>query len=340
VRRRLAGALTAGVLCALAAGCLPELPEGKKNLWAVTPPKAPTDIRKIPHTFSLSLTSGRRADSVRMDALATGQVRTRGETVSSMKSWHAKLKLDAPAFVIRHSSAGVVLFGTGLSPDPARRPDDVRSVIEQRPWTYARKKGQDAVSQLAALGIGVEDVRWVVLSTLEPEQAGMVESFPEATVVVSRREWEWRQGRLKPGDKGWPLSPEALEAVLGPRLRLVDLSDKPAFGPFENGLDLFEDGALVLLALPGRTPGTLGLWANLDGGPVLMTGSAAYVLDNYLDLALPVKGRFDDLEEYWRSLHAIKAAMKGVPRLVVVPGNDLAPLRLTGRKDVPIHTRK
>ncbi len=32
--------------------------------------------------------------------------------------------------------------------------------------------------------------------------------------------------------------------------------------------------------------------------------------------------------------------MKGVPRLVVVPGNDLSPLRLSGRKDVPVHTRK
>lgn len=324
----------------LAAGCLPELPEGKKNMWAVTPPRAPSDIRKIPHTFSLQQTTGRRAASVRMEALATGQVRTRGETVSSMKSWHAKLKLDAPAFVVRHSEAGVVLFGTGLSTDPARRPEDLRSIVEQRPWTYARKKGQDAVSLLAGLGIGVEDVRWVVLSSLEPEQAGMVHAFPEAKVVVSRREWEWRSGRHKPGDKGWLLSPEHLAAVLGERLTLVDLSDKPAFGPFENGHDLLADGSLVLVALPGRTPGTLGLWANLDGGPALMTGSAAYVLDNYLDLALPVKGRFDDLEEYWRSLHCIKAAMKGVPRLVVVPGNDLSPLRLSGRRDIPVHVRK
>ncbi|TBR22774.1 MBL fold metallo-hydrolase [bacterium] len=331
-----------GVLlaAALLAGCLPELPEGKKNPWAVKPPKTPTDIRKIPHTFSLSLTSGRTAESVRLDALATGQVRTRGETVSSMKSWHAKLKLDAPAFVVRHSSAGVVLFGTGLSPDPARRPENLLSVVEQRPWTYARKKGQDAVSQLAAMGIAAEDVRWVLLSSLEPEQAGMVEAFPEASVVVSRREWEWRKGKLKPADKGYALSPEALEAALGPRLKLVDLSDKPAFGPFENGLDLFADGALILVALPGRTPGTLGLWANLDDGPLLMTGSAAYVLDNYLDLALPVQGRFDDLEEYWRSLQCIKAAMRGVPRLTVVPGNDLTPLRLSGRKDIPIHVRK
>ena len=33
--------------------------------------------------------------------------------------------------------------------------------------------------------------------------------------------------------------------------------------------------SLILVALPGRTPGTLGLWANLDGGPALLAGSAA-----------------------------------------------------------------
>ncbi|MDE2290974.1 MAG: hypothetical protein KGL53_02730 [Elusimicrobia bacterium] len=105
-------------------------------------------------------------------------------------------------------------------------------------------------------------------------------------------------------------------------------------------MDLLGDGSLFLVSLPGRTPGTMGLWVNTDGGPVLLTGSAAYVLDNYLDLALPVKGRFHDLDEYWRSLWMIQAAMKGVPRLTVVPGNDLAPLRLSGRTDIPIDQKR
>lgn len=322
---------------ALLAGCLPELPQGK-NPWLVQAPPSPTDIRRIPHTFAISQITGRHADSVRMEAVNTGTIRTHGETVSSMKSFHTKLRLDAPAFVIRHSSAGVVLFGTGLSTDPARRPDSVFDMLQQRPYSYKQKRGQDLISQLAGINIAPSDVRWVVLSSLEPDQAGLVDAFPEATVVVSRREWEWRRERRGPAEASGPLDPAALEGRLN--LRLVELSNQPSFGPFENGLDLLGDGSIVLVWLPGRTPGTMGLWANLDGGPVFLTGSACYVLDNYLDLALPVKGRFNDLEEYWRTLHMIQAAMKGVPRLVVVPGNQLAPLKLSGRTDVPIHSRK
>ncbi|MBI5595606.1 MAG: MBL fold metallo-hydrolase [Elusimicrobia bacterium] len=328
------GLLLAAVL---ASGCLPELPQGK-NPWLVQAPPHPTDIRKIPHTFALSQIAGRRADSVRMEAVNTGTIRTHGETVSSMKSFHAKLKLDVPAFVIRHSSAGVILFGTGLSTDPARRPDSVLDMISQRPFSFKQKRGQDLLTQLAAINIAPSDVRWVVLSSLEPDQAGLLDAFPEATVVVSRREWEWRGERRAPGGAAGPFDPAALEGRL--KLSLVELSNQPSFGPFENGMDLLGDGSVVLVGLPGRTPGTLGLWANLDAGPVLLTGSACYVLDNYLDLALPVKGRFFDLEEYWRTLHMVQAAMKGVPRLVVVPGNQLAPLKLSGRTDVPIHSRR
>ncbi len=333
--RRAAAALALG---AALAGCLPELPEGKKNMWAVTPPPSPTDIRVIQHTFALSLINNRRADSVTMAALNTGLVKTRGETVSSMKSWHTELKLDAPVFLVKHSSAGLILFGTGLSPDPARRPSNPLALLEQRPYSYRQKRGQDLKTQLAGLGFAPRDVRWVVLSSLEPEQAGFLDAFPEATVVVSAREWEWRKGLRKPGEKAGPLDPHDLEGEF--KLKLVDLGNSPSFGPFENALDLLGDGSLYLIGLPGRTPGTMGLWANLDGGPVLLTGSAAYVLDNYLDVALPVKGRFEDLGEYWRSLHMIRAAMRGVPRLVVVPGNDLKPLKLSGRTDIPVYPKK
>lgn len=330
-------ALALAALAAALAGCLPELPEGK-NPWLVAPPPPPTDIRKIPHTFALSMLSGRKADSVRMAAVDTGRISTHGETVSSMKSFHTSLKLSAPAFIIHHSSAGIVLFGTGISTDSARRPENLLQFIEEKPFSYSQKKHRDLVNKLTELGIRRADVKWVVLSSLEPDQAGMLDAFPEATVVVSRQEWEWRKSRRRVGERPGPLDPEAFEGRV--KLMLVDLSDKPAFGPFENGFDLFGDASLFLVSLSGRTPGTLGLWVNLDDGPVLLTGSATYVLDNYLDLALPVKGRFDDLEEYWRSLHMIKAAMKGVPRLTVVPGNDLAPLRLSGRTDIPIYVHK
>ena len=158
----------------------------------------------------------------------------------------------------------------------------------------------------------------------------MLDAFPEAKVVIARSEWDWRKSKESkpPG----PLDPGSFEGKV--KFEFVDPRSAPALGAFENGLDLFKDGSLFLVDLPGRSPGNMGLWANLDEGPVLLTGGAAFVLDNTLDLALPVKGKIDDLGDYWRSLHLIRAMSAAVPRLVVFPGNDLTPLKLVRRKDI------
>lgn len=310
----------------------------QQNPHLIDPPGKPTAIRTIPHTFALGLLSGRSTSEVTMRAFNTGVLKTRGEAVSSLKSYNAKVRLDVPAFLIKHSEEGYVLFGTGLSPKAKHRPSD--SVVRflkflasfDYTFRYNQKKDRDLLSQIKKEGISPSEIRWVVVPYWGAEIVGMLESFPEATVLVSRREWEWKISKRKRGSPPGPLDPIYFEGKIN--VKLLDMHNQPAFGAFENGLDIFKDGSIILVGLPGRTPGNIGAWINLDGGPVLLTGGATYVVDNYLDLALPVKGKFTDLEEYWQSLHVISAMRKGVPQLIVLPGNDLAPLSLVTRTDI------
>lgn len=321
------------VLCAaLLAGCLPEIPQ--KNPYLLEPPPPPSGIRRIPHTFALSMLSGRKAKRVSLRVYNTGYVRTRGEGVSALKSYHAKIKLDIPVFAVIHSSRGAVLFDTGLSPERDRRPGGILDVVSRYKFRYKRKRRQDIVSQLRADGIDPDDVRWVIASHLDRDAAGMIDAFPNAEVVVSRMEWEWRADRTREGLEPSLLSPQWLK----PRVRekLVDLHNAPALGAFENGLDLFEDGSVYLVSLPGHTPGNMGAWINLDKGPVLLTGGATFVVDNYLDLSLPVKGKIDDLEDYWRSLHIIRAMRKAVPNVIIFPGNQINSLAVPIRGDLSL----
>jgi len=92
-------------LCALAlTGCF-SLAE-KENPYLITPPERPAAIRTLHHTFALQMLSERRAASVTLRAFNTGTLRTRGEAVSSLKSYNSKVKLDIPAFLIKHSKQG------------------------------------------------------------------------------------------------------------------------------------------------------------------------------------------------------------------------------------------
>ncbi|MFA5112419.1 MAG: MBL fold metallo-hydrolase [Desulfobaccales bacterium] len=322
--RILAPLFLAASLCA----CLPELPQ--RDPYLVKPPPAPAGIRLIPHTFALSMISGRKVSGLTLEAFRTGTARTRGEAVSSLKSYHAKVRLDVPAFLIRHPKQGPVLFDTGLGPEEGR-PESLLDKVSPYAFLYRQRKGRDVVSQLKAAGVEARDVRWVILSRLDHETVGMVMEFSSATVVVSRREWEScsaREGRDRP-------CPPGIAGLEGTgRLRLIDLHNAPALAAFENAVDLFDDGTLFLVSLPGRTPGNMGAWMNMDRGPVLLTGGACFVVDNYLDLALPVKGMMGDIEDYWSSLHIIHAMREAVPQLLVVPGSDLGALSLIRWADI------
>jgi len=329
-----------GIILILAsAGCLPELPyQETKNLAMLTPPPPPQGIRKITLSFSVDVVNSRRAKSVMMEVFRAGRIRVRGEAVSSLKSYHSKIEMDVPVFLVRHSSAGLILFGTGLSPQKKRRKENILDTFLPYAFKYRLKRKQDIVTQLARAGVAADEIKWIFLPYLDIDTAGMIDSFPEATVVASRAEWEYRRSTEKPGISSNFYDPSVLEKIV--KVELADVGLAPAFGSFENGLDFFNDGSLFLVSLPGRTPGNVGLWANLDEGPVLLTGGATYVVDNYLDRALPVKGKLKDLEDYWRSLHIIRTMRKSMPRLQIFAGSDLSSLAVPIRNDLVDHSRK
>jgi len=289
----------------------------------------------MPIDFLVDLAANLQVKDLSLDVFDTGRIRVRGEAVSSLKSYHSKIQMDIPAYAIRHPEKGVILFGTGLSPDKKRRPQNILAPVLPYAFKYKQKNKEDIVTQLLNAGIAPEDVTTVILPYIGADTAGALDAFPGARVVVSAAEWGFRQDRE---EAGTPLSTVEIEKS-NKNIDKVSIHSSPSFGSFENGKDLFGDGGLILVSLPGRSPGNMGLWINLPEGPVLLTGGAAYVVDNFLDRALPIKQYIQDLEEYWRSLHIIRAMRQEVPRLIVAAGNDLSFLKLTRRDDITIHKR-
>ena len=114
------------------------------------------------------------------------------------------------------------------------------------------------------------------------------------------------------------------------------MDEQPSFGPFIHAMDLFGDGSIYLSDLAGKTFGSMGVLVMLDGGPVMLTGDAALVIDNYLDLALPLKSQVEDLGLFWRSLHMLRALREAVPLTAIVPGHELRALKILMRADAKL----
>jgi glyoxylase-like metal-dependent hydrolase (beta-lactamase superfamily II) len=156
------------------------------------------------------------------------------------------------SFVVEHP-AGLCVFDTGQTARVARPGSHPAWHPYLRLARFELGAADELAPQLRADGLDPGDVRWVVLSHLHTDHVGGVAEFGGARVLVARKEWELAQGfrgRLRGYlPQRWPpgLAPE-----------LVDFAG-PAVGAFPASHDVAGDGRLLLVPLPGHTPGHSGL---------------------------------------------------------------------------------
>ncbi len=319
-------AVAAGLLL-LTAGCA-EIGLDPGGLPPPPPPRPVLRAERAPSaTFGAGLIAHRRVDGVKLEVLVVGEGRVRGNLVSDLKSPESRLKPPVLAFLIRHPKEGAILFGAGLPEDLGGLGAKKLKGAALSPFSVA--PGRDIVSQLEKRGVKAEDVRWVVLPDLAPEWAGRAGAFPNASVVVSSQAWSNPRRRALEADL-----PDPRAFVPEERLTLVDFSGTKSFGPFEHGKDLLGDGTIILVDMDGGAAGGMGLWLNMDSGPVLLTGPAAFVYDNIFDDALPDRKFVVDISSFAWNARAMKLAEEAVPRLLILPAHDLSTLKLSPHPDV------
>lgn len=320
------GLIALGLLAVFAASACDKGPK---------PPPVIKDIRAVPRIFGASLVAKNRAQGIRVKIYNTGSVVAPGGAVSSLKSWKARVTLDIPAFLIRHPREGLILFDTGLHPEMETMPKKKMGRINYFFIPFKAARGQNLAAQLKADGVSPEDVRWVVISHMHLDHHGMIDAFPKAKVLMDRREWDALRAKKAAGTlEHYEEDPDALESRIN--LKLVDVSSAPAFGAFDHAEDLFKDGSLFLVDMAGHTAGNMGLWVNLDSGPVLLAGDASWILDNHQDFALPIEAHIYDIRQYWRRLYMMRAMQNAIPRLVIYPGHDIRPVEYQPRPDIEI----
>lgn len=104
--------------------------------------------------------------------------------------------------------------------------------------------------------------------------------------------------------------------------------DGPPVGPFPASHDLYGDGLVILLPMPGHTPGSTGvLLPNVGGRPVLFVGDVVW---NRQGLEIPShRSRLasrsvdDDRDALSQTIYRIRTLMEADPELLIVPAHDI-----------------
>lgn len=175
--------------------------------------------------------------------------------------------VDIPVspFVIVHEK-GNVLFDTGFHPDIC---DDPALVFGDRPETdmVTSSPEQKLEQQLEMIGLSLEDITHMVVSHIHTDHAGALFQFPNAKFFVGPGEFEY--GRA-PNEESAHLVME--HDFLTDEIQGYDwtVTDSARY-------DLFGDGAIELLHLPGHTPGQLALLVRLPSQNIILSADVVHL---------------------------------------------------------------
>jgi glyoxylase-like metal-dependent hydrolase (beta-lactamase superfamily II) len=190
--------------------------------------------------------------------------------------------MDVPAMfaVIEHPEQGLILWDTGYAPR-------FREATRRLPWRVMRwitpmsiEQREAAVEQVKALGYGRNDVRMIILSHFDPDHFGGLKDFPDARIVCSWRAWEAVRSLGTWGKLKARLLPGHLPEDMAGRLWLLPDFNGPPISVFESSMDLFGDGSLRLVDLPGHAPGQMGAFVRRksDGADLFLAADACWNL--------------------------------------------------------------
>jgi N-acyl homoserine lactone hydrolase len=212
-----------------------------------------------------------------------------------------RIRAPMPFYVIEHPE-GVALFDCGLHADMTDAQDGYRRALAGQGMNVEVSPEELPAARLQALDLDPSRVRWVVLSHLHFDHAGGLHQFPNATVVVQRREW----------DAGF--DDDLAARYFLPRT-YFDLGHRVV--TIEGEHDLFGDGAVTCIPSYGHTPGHQSLRVRSGAGDHILTADACYFCQVVETRTFP---RFSDAGAMNRSLDDL-LARRG-PDTVMVFGHD------------------
>jgi glyoxylase-like metal-dependent hydrolase (beta-lactamase superfamily II) len=245
------------------------------------------------------------------------------ERLANTKSGGLKpIRFPATVAIIEHHSQGILLFDTGLTPrlKHLRRHFPERLVSRLLPFSVEPE--DTALYQLKKMGIKEKDVSHVVLSHFHSDHIAGVLDFPKSNLVYSKKEYDSLVGISPLSRLRHAFIPELLPADFKSRYRPLGRKITiPTLGKGWSGYDLFLDGSIFVVPLPGHSVGHMGLYLpDVSGKSYFLIGDASYlhsaVACNTMPAPLASMLIFDDSKLYQKTLGRIHDVMDTT---IVVP---------------------
>ena len=197
---------------------------------------------------------------MKLHFLAAGRLRMRKSVYIQGVDRTEMFEAPVSSALIRHKQ-GNILFDTGCHPSVVEHGEERWGPL-MKVMAPVMTAEQTLLSSLSCVGLEPDDIDVIINSHFHPDHCGCNQFFKKATIIAHAKEIENARG---PG------------AEAAGYLR-ADWDHGQRMEAVEGQKDVFGDGKVVIIPLPGHTEGTIGATVNLDKGPSFLLASDAVSL--------------------------------------------------------------
>jgi glyoxylase-like metal-dependent hydrolase (beta-lactamase superfamily II) len=193
--------------------------------------------------------------------------------------------------LLEHPSRGLVLIDTGYAPDLFQS-CDVNVIVYRNLLRPQLLPAGNAATVVSLMDARPNDVRHIVLTHLHADHMCGLRRFPQATVHASETSlqgWQTPSG-FSTTHKGF--FPSLLPRITELKVQAFEAAPTSVL-PWGNvGHDVFGDGSLISVALPGHMPGHVGVFFPRLAKPTFHAADADWTFESLLHdqpLTLPAR---------------------------------------------------
>ncbi|SMB92043.1 MBL fold metallo-hydrolase [Deinococcus hopiensis] len=207
--------------------------------------------------------------AIRVLPLTAGQCLGLAALTGRGAPWRVE-RYPAGFALILHPLHGPVLFDTGYAPRVLSAMSRWPGLLYGLVTPVQIDVRETAAAQLARLGFPPAGVRQIIVSHLHADHVGGLRDFPGATFVL-----DLEPSRSLLAQRGLralrrAFLPELLPPDFLARVRPLTFAPAPSgLAPFSEAADVFGDGSVYAVRVPGHAPGMIALIARTQPGAAL-----------------------------------------------------------------------
>ncbi|WDJ88339.1 MBL fold metallo-hydrolase [Xanthomonas campestris] len=268
------------------------------------------------------------ATRVSVELLRIGHCRHCERMVRADGHWHA-VEFPALSVLIRHPQRGALLYDTGYAEHFFRATDPLPERLYRWATPVTLPAQERLQAQLARRALALDDIGWCLISHFHADHVGGLRDLPTARFICLHADYAQLRAASRLGGLRRALLPQLLPDDFAQRVQFAEQAPQRALGGAWKGLgvgyDLFADGSVMAVALPGHVPGQMGLLLrDQHDREVLLCADAVWSSATFASLAWPAwptRLLMHDWPAFQRTVRVLHNLVQAHPELAILPSH-------------------